>query len=113
MTEQKRNSKAGRPSRTLEQEIAAAGQRLLQLKSKKREEDKRELERNQKAILALLRSAGLDAIAADTWQAVLPKLTELLTGDKKGKPQKAASGQEKPIAANSAPAESAASVANA
>ena len=82
MSEKKNNTKVGRPSRSLEEEIAATEQRLLQLRTRKRDEDKRELEKNQKAILALIKSAGLDSIPAEKWQAVLPKLTELLSGKK-------------------------------
>jgi hypothetical protein len=82
MNEKKTNIKVGRPSRSLEEEIAATEQRLLQLRTKKRDEEKREIEKNQKAILAMVKSAGLDSIPAEKWQAVIPKLTELLSGKK-------------------------------
>lgn len=92
MSGEKSGGKAGRPSRTLEEEIAAAESRVAQLKAKKREDEKRKLELNQKAIMALVRSAGLDAIEADIWQKVLPKLKELLEAPKPAKTPKPAEG---------------------
>jgi hypothetical protein len=112
MSEQKKSAKAGRPSRTLEEEITATEQRLQQLRTKKRDEEKRELEKNQKAIIALVRSAGLDSVPAEKWQAALPKLTELLTGEKKAKAQAVANSQEAHIAPKRAPAESGAALVN-
>ena len=99
MSGEKSGGKAGRPSRTLEEEIAAAESRLAQLKAKKREDEKRKMEQNQKAIMALLRSAGLDAIEAEVWQKALPKLKDLLEAPK---PSKAAKPAEA-FSANSTP----------
>lgn len=89
MSGEKKAGKAGRPSRTLEEEIAAAEQRLQQLKAKKREDERRKLEQNQKAVMALLKSAGLDAIEANIWEKALPKLKELLEEPKSMKAAKA------------------------
>jgi hypothetical protein len=87
----KARGKVGRPSRTLDEEIAAAESRVAQLKAKRREDDRRKLEQNQKAIVALVKGAGLDAIDAEVWESALPKLKALLES---GSPSKAAKPSE-------------------
>ena len=99
MSGEKSGGKAGRPSRTLDEEIAAAESRVAQLKAKKREDERRKLEQNQKAIMALVKSAGLDAIEADVWEKALPKLKELLETPKPArtaKPVEAGAGNLSP-----------------
>jgi Spy/CpxP family protein refolding chaperone len=113
MTEKKTTAKAGRPSRTLKEEIAATEQRLQQLRTKQREEERRELEKNQRAIMALVKSAGLDEVSSDKWQANLPKIVELLTGEKKAKIQAAPGDSETQTEQSNAPAESGAALASA
>ena len=81
MTEAKTSGKAGRPSRSLDEEIAAVAARLQALRDKKKEEERRERERNQKAILALIKDEGLDAVSAEAWKAAVPKLRKLLVHD--------------------------------
>lgn len=88
MSAEKTGGKAGRPTRTLEQEIAAAEQRVQQLKAKKREDERRKLEQNQKAIMALVKSAGLDCIEAETWVKALPSIKELFEALKPTEPTK-------------------------
>lgn len=78
MSEAKTSSKAGRPSRSLDEEIAAAAAKLQALRDRKKEEERRERERNQKAIMALIKDEGLDVVSADAWKAVVPKLRKLL-----------------------------------
>lgn len=100
MSAEKIGGKAGRPSRTLDEEIAAAESRVAQLKAKKREDERRKLEQNQKSIMALVKSAGLDAIEADVWEKVLPKLKEMLETPKSSKHPK----PSETLASNSASA---------
>lgn len=90
MSGEKSNTKAGRPSRTTDEEIAAMEQRLAQLKAKKREDEKRKREQNQKAIMAVVKSAGLDAIDANVWEKALPKIKDLLEAPKPAKAPKVA-----------------------
>ncbi len=70
--------KPGRAARTLAEEIAAAEVKLRGLRERKKDEDRREYERNQRAIYALLRDEGLDRIGCTQWQQALPKLRQLL-----------------------------------
>lgn len=79
MNEAKTKGKPGRPSRTLDEEIAAAEERVRALKEKKREDERRALERNQKAIVYLLRTELLDEIPVVNWKAAAPKIRDLLT----------------------------------
>lgn len=87
MSEAKTSPKMGRPARSLSDEIAAVEQKLAALKAKQREDERRELERNQKAIYGLLKRDGLDSISAEKWTEVLPKLRELLRSEKKASPK--------------------------
>lgn len=65
-------------ARTLDDEIAALQERLARLQSQKREKERKELERNQKAITALLRSEKLDTVPIEKWTEALPALRKLL-----------------------------------
>ncbi len=78
MSEAKTKGKPGRPSRTLDEEIAAAEERVRALKEKKREDERRALERNQKAIVYLLRTELLDEIPIANWKAAVPGIRSLL-----------------------------------
>jgi hypothetical protein len=70
--------KVGRPSRSLDDEIAATALRLDALKARKRELERVERERNQKSILGLIRSEALDEISVEVWREVLPGIRRLL-----------------------------------
>jgi len=78
MSEAKSTSKAGRPSRSLDEEIAAAAAKLQLLRDRKKEEERRERDRNQKAIQALIKDEGLDAVSIDAWKLAMPKVRKLL-----------------------------------
>ena len=90
MPETKTANKGGRPSRSLEDEIALAEERLNALRERKRQQERAERERNQKAIVALIRSEGLDDVSAEVWRAALPKLREALKSAGKAAPKAAA-----------------------
>lgn len=98
MSEAKSSGKAGRPSRSLDEEIAAAAAKLQALRDRKKEEERRERERNQKAILALIKDEGLDAVSADDWKAAVPKLRKLLLAEEKQEPQAPAQAAFAPAA---------------
>lgn len=100
MTEAKTSGKAGRPSRSLDEEIAATAAKLQALRDKKKEEERRERERNQKAILALIKDEGLDAVSAEAWKAAVPKLRKLLVHDVQPDRQAPAQIQNAPVEGN-------------
>jgi len=87
MSEAKSGGKAGRPSRSLDEEIAAAAAKLQSLRDRKKEEERRERERNQKAILALIKDEGLDSVSVEGWKTAVPKLRKLLLGEDKQAPK--------------------------
>lgn len=83
--------------KSLDEEIAAAQQKLNMLIGKKREEERKALERNQKAITTLLRTEKLDTVPIDQWTSALPALRKLLKveapkGADTGMPSKPQSG---------------------
>lgn len=79
MNEPKTRGRPAKSARSLEEEIAEAEARLLALRQRQEEERlQREREVNQQTILALVRDEGLDAAPVERWQAVLPKLRQLL-----------------------------------
>lgn len=96
MPETKTANKGGRPSRSLEDEIALAEERLNALRERKRQQERAERERNQKAIVALIRSEGLDDVSVEVWRAALPKLREALKAAGKAEPKPAASAPATP-----------------
>jgi len=77
-TDKQNTGKPGRPSRTIDEEIAATETRLRQLREKKRDDERKELERNQRAIMAVLREADLDHIPATAWKSAIPAIGKLL-----------------------------------
>jgi len=67
-----------RRSKSLEDEIAKAEQRVRRLHDQQREAQKRERERNQRAVLDLLKTEKLDLIPAARWRDALPKIKDVL-----------------------------------
>lgn len=96
MSDKKTGGKAGRPSRTLDEEIAAAAEKLEALRLRKREQERAERERNQKAIAALIRAEGLDDVAADVWKTAMPKIREALKSADKPAPKATAQAPAAP-----------------
>lgn len=78
MSEPKAGQKPGRPSRSIEEEIAATEERLQALRARKREQERLEREKNQKAILALIRAENLDDVPSDVWKAALAQIKSAL-----------------------------------
>lgn len=99
MSDKKPAGKAGRPSRTLDEEIAAAAEKLETLRLRKRELDRAARERNQKAIVALIRAEGLDEVAADVWKAAMPRLRDALKSADKPAPKATAQAPAAPTPA--------------
>lgn len=73
-------AKVGRPSRSVDEEIAAMEERLRALKAKKRDDERREAERNEKAIIATIKAAGLLSLPHAVWEAKLPKVLKAFEG---------------------------------
>jgi hypothetical protein len=72
------NPKPKKGAKTLDEEIAAAQERLLRLQAQKREQERKALEKNQKAIAAFLRAEKLDVVPIEKWTAALAGLRKLL-----------------------------------
>jgi len=63
--------------RSLDEEIAAAQEKLARLQAQKRDRERKDLERNQKAIYTMLRTEKLDAVPIELWNKSLPALRKL------------------------------------
>jgi hypothetical protein len=70
-TDESNAEDARRERKSLEDKIRETEEQLRRLQAKKREADKAEQERNDRAIRALLRTEKLDAVPADTWKAAM------------------------------------------
>lgn len=78
-TGQARKIKAGPQS--IEDEIAAAEEKLRKLRERKREADIKAREKNTKAVLELLRNEKLDLVQSAVWESALPKIRAALFGE--------------------------------
>jgi hypothetical protein len=72
------NPKPKKAAKSLDDEITALQEKLARLQAQKREKERKELERNQKAIAAFLRTEKLDTVPVEKWTAALPGLRKLL-----------------------------------
>lgn len=70
--------KAPKTARTLDDDIAALQERLARLQAQKREKERKELERNQKAIVAFLLAEKFNTVPIEEWTAAAPALRKLL-----------------------------------
>jgi hypothetical protein len=78
MSDDTKSSKVKKGPKTLDEEIAAAEERVRRLKAAKAEQERKSLEKNQKLIYAFLRTEKLDAVPIETWSSVVPQLRKLL-----------------------------------
>jgi hypothetical protein len=81
MSQDKTQEKTQRKAKTLEDEIATAREKLKLLEEKQREQKKKWRDKNQKAVLELIRSEKLDLVDFEKWKATLPQLKSLLMGN--------------------------------
>ncbi|RQX95022.1 hypothetical protein DF112_23480 [Burkholderia stagnalis] len=72
------SEKPARKPRSLDDEIAKAAAKLKRLQDEQREQIRKDRERNQKAVLELLRSEGLDEIAAARWKEKIDAIKRAL-----------------------------------
>ena len=78
MMESIQEIKSGRKARTLEEEIAAQREKLKKLEDRQREQQRKERERNQKAVLELIKAEKLDAVSAEQWRSAMPAIKSAL-----------------------------------
>lgn len=78
MSENQAQEKTTRKARTLEQEITLQRDRLRRLEERQREQQRKDREKNQKAVLELIHAEKLDAVAAAQWHKALPAIRAAL-----------------------------------
>ena len=91
----KNTARIGRPSRSLDEEIAVLALKLQALRDRKKGEERRDRERNLKVIVALIKDEGLDAVSAEAWKAAMPELHRLLVQKNQAGPQERAQVPQK------------------
>jgi len=78
MSETKSSAKQVRKTKSLDQQLEEAQAKLRKLMEAKKLEDARLRERNQRAIVALIKEERLDTVPVENWREVMPKLRSLL-----------------------------------
>lgn len=68
----------GRVSRSLDEEIEFQREKLRKLEARKKEEDRKTRERNQRGILQLIASEGLDDVGVEAWKNAMPQIKAAL-----------------------------------
>lgn len=66
---------------TLDDDIAKAEAKLKKLQDQKKLLTQKELEKNKKFVMDLIKAERLDHVASDIWKKVLPKIKELLISE--------------------------------
>jgi len=102
MSETKTSAKPVRKTKSLDQQLEDARAKLRKLEDAKKQEDTKARERNQRAIVALIKDERLDSVPVENWREVIPKLRSLLKVQAEQQPQAAppaTSSQHQPEAA--------------
>lgn len=81
------DTKGGRKVRTLDEEIAAQREKLKKLEDKQRELQRKDREKNQKAVLELIKAEKLDTVSADQWRAAMSAIKAALLVNPSEAPQ--------------------------
>ncbi|ABM44297.1 hypothetical protein N5D77_24500 [Comamonas thiooxydans] len=81
MSSESSSTKPGRKAKSLDDEIAAAAEKLRKLQERQKEQQRKERERNQKAVMELIKTERLDAVPSDLWREAMPKIKALLVVD--------------------------------
>jgi hypothetical protein len=102
MNDQQQAAKAKKTTKSLDDEIAATREKLRKLEEQKKDKERKELEKNRKAITALLSTEKLDTMPVEIWTAALPGLRKLLKVPE-AKESKSAGGVRPSATAGSTP----------
>lgn len=78
MSEAHLQENSARKVRTLEQEIALQRDKLKRLEDRQREQQRKDREKNQKAVLELIRAEKLDTVSATQWRNAMPAIRAAL-----------------------------------
>lgn len=78
MSDAKQDSKGGRKVRTLDEEIAAQKDKLKKLEDKQRDQQRKEREKNQRAVMELIKAEKLDTVSSDQWRTAMPAIKAAL-----------------------------------
>ncbi len=77
-------TKPAKNVKTLDDEIAAAAEKLRKLQERQKEQQRKNREKNQKAVMNLIKTERLDTVSSDLWREAMPKIKMLLIKDSGG-----------------------------
>ena len=81
MSGENTNPKSVRNTKTLDEEIAVQREKLRKLEERHRDQKRKERERNQKAVMELIKTERLDLIPSNIWREAMPKIKSILVVD--------------------------------
>ena len=81
MNDEISTAKPARKVKSLDDEIAAAAEKLRRLQDRQKEQQRKEREKNQKAVMDLIKMERLDIVQPDIWREAMPKIKALLIVD--------------------------------
>lgn len=76
----KKEISPARKVRNLEEEIAAQRAKLKALEDRQKDQQRKERERNQKAVMEIIKAEKLDTATAEQWANALPAIKTALFG---------------------------------
>lgn len=74
MSESKSPASGARKVRTLEEEITAQREKLKKLEERQRDQQRKDRERNTKAVVELIKQEKLDMVTAEQWKDAMPAI---------------------------------------
>lgn len=98
MNEQQNGAKTKKAAKSLDDEIAATREKLRKLEEQKKDKERRELEKNRKAITTLLSTEKLDAVPIEVWTTSLPGLRKMLKAPDSRETKPTAGARPGPVA---------------
>jgi Spy/CpxP family protein refolding chaperone len=68
--------------KTIDDEISAQREKLKKLEERKRDQERKEKEKNTKAVAELIKTEKLDSVSSEMWKAAMPAIKAALKMEK-------------------------------
>ena len=78
MNATEKSTNVPKKQKSIDDEILALNEKLKKLVAKKKDTERKERARNQKAVLELIASERLESVSVKKWESVMPQLKVLL-----------------------------------
>ena len=70
--------KLAKGAKTIQDEISSTKEKLRKLEDRQKEQVKKERDRNQRAVLDIIKAEKLDVVSPEKWQEAMPKIRAIL-----------------------------------